>query len=507
MSRLLGIDAGTTAMKAVLYDEQGVSLASGIQEYSPLTHPNGIVETDPEVYWSSLKAVLKQLCSQLGTTTCEITALSISSQGESFITIDKYGRPLRNTIVWLDSRSQKEAAMIEQKFGAATVYRTTGSPEVNTTWASTKLLWMREHERHLFKKIHKILFIEDYLIYRMTGNFAANGALYCSSLLYDINRNTWWDDMLDFIGIRADQLPMLHPSGVKVGTVRRHIASELGFSNEPIVVSGGMDQACGCVGTGNITSGIVTENTGSSLNISVTTDVPVFDPKQRVPCQTHAISGKFIYLPWCATAGMVLKWFRDNLCPDQIRLAELQNANSYDLLTSGLEQVPAGSRGLLVLPHFSGALSPEMDSDARGVIYGLNLSTKREHITRAILESVAYMSRANIELIEEAGINVKDIILSGGAAKCGIWNQIKADVLGRPVKTKKNEESGCLGAAILAGLGANVFISIEEACAAIIKDDASYLPDKANKLVYEKYYDMYKQLYHSLRPIFKGKIS
>ncbi|MFC1677786.1 FGGY-family carbohydrate kinase [Planctomycetota bacterium] len=503
MSNLLGIDAGTTAMKAIVYDQQGLPLASGSQEYDLLTQAGGIVETDPEIYWSSLKSVLGQIFSQLDQKDREITALAISSQGESFITIDKEGTPLRNTIVWLDSRSQKEASLIEKEFGAEHIYHTTGSPEVDTTWASTKLLWMKRNEPELFRKIYKVLFVEDFLIYRLTGQFAANGALYCSSLLFDINKNIWWQEMLSFIGLSSAQLPELYPSGVEVATVKDSVADELGFSNKPIVVTGGMDQACGCIGTGNIACGIVTENTGSSLNISATIDKPVFDPLRRVPCQTHAISGKYIYLPWCTTAGMALKWFRDNFCEDQIKQAQQDGEDVYNILTRDVHKIPPGSEGLVVLPHLSGAMSPEMDGNARGVIFGLSLSTTRDHVVRAFLESIAYMSRTNIELLEETGIEVKEIILSGGASNSKIWNQIKADVLGKKVKTTKDQESCCLGAAILAGLGAGIFKSAEEACKSIITDDADYIPDKKATEVYHDYYDIYKQLYLSLKPSFK----
>lgn len=503
MYRLLGIDAGTTAMKAVLYNEGGVPLASGIKEYNLLTPSPEIVETDPEIYWVSLKYVLKQIFTQLKDKKTEITALAISSQGESFIAIDSEGKPLRNTIVWMDSRSRKEAVIIDREFGAENVYHKTGSPEVDPTWASTKLLWMKVNEPDLFKKIYKILLVEDYLIFRLTGNYAANGALYCSSLLYDINKDIWWEDMLRFIGITKEHLPALHRSGEKVGVVKKDAANELGFINDPAVVSGGMDQACGCIGTGNISPGIVTENTGSSLNISVTTNKPVFDPKRRVPCQTHAISGKYIYLPWCKTAGMALKWFRDKYCESQVKQAEIEGKDPYEILISGLNDINPGSEGLVILPHLTGALSPEMDIDARGVFFGLKLSTTRDHIVKAILESVAYMSRSNIELIEEAGIEVKEIILSGGASRSHIWNQIKADVLGKKVKTIKNQDSGCLGAAILAGVGSGVYTSIDEACKLIIKDDVIYYTDKNKKNLYDKYHDVYKNLYESVKPIFQ----
>ena len=503
MSYLLGIDAGTTAMKTVLYDKCGSLLAEGNSEYDLLTPRDGIVETDPEIYWTSLQTALRQMFSQLEEQYRDVTALAISSQGESFITIDSDGIPLRNTIVWLDTRSQEEAGIISSKFGDKKIYHTTGSPSVDPTWASTKLLWMRRNEPELFCRIYKILFIEDYLIYRLTGNFAANGSLYCSSLLYDINQNSWWKEMLEFLGIEEKQLPAIYPSGVKVGTVKHDVATSLGFSNQPLVVSGGMDQACGCVGTGNIASGVITENTGSSLNISVTTDKPVFDPEQRVPCQTHAINGKFIYLPWCTTAGMVLKWFKDNFCEVQITEAASEGTSVYKMLTESTRAIQPGSGGVVILPHLSGAMSPEMDPAARCVIYGLSLASKREHIVKAILESVAYMSRSNIAIIEEAGIDVHEIILSGGASKSHEWNQIKADVLGKKAKTIQNSESCCLGAAILAGIGSGIFETAEQACKMIIKYDHYYTPSEKNHNIYDKYYNIYRKLYSSLKPVFQ----
>ena len=501
-ARILGIDAGTSAMKAVLYDEEGIPVSSGMQEYNLITPSTEIVETKPDIYWGSLRSVLKQISSKLNEKNVKINALAISSQGESFITIDKGGRCLRNTIVWLDSRSKKEAKLIENEFGADNIYYNTGSPEVNTTWASTKLLWMRENEPDLFKRIYKILFIEDYLIYRLTGKFVANGALYCSSLLYCIVNNNWWDSMLDFIGISKSQLPDLYQSGVKVGEITKSAAKGLGVNEGIIVVSGGMDQACGCIGTRNIAPGTITENTGTSLNISATTDKPVFDSKRRVPCQTHAIKGKYMYLPWCKTAGIVFKWFRDNFCEEQIKKAKQEGKDSYDLLTNSAVNIPPGSDGVIMLPHLTGAMCPEMDENAKGIFYGLSLSTKRGHLIRSILESTSYMLRSNIELIEEAGIEVKSIITSGGTSNSDLWNQIKSDVLNKPIRTIKDKNSCCLGAAILAGVGSGIYNSIEKACDSIIEFDKEYKPINENKIVYGKYYNIYKELYSSLKSVF-----
>lgn len=504
---LLGIDAGTTALKAILYDSSGASRASASQEYSLLTGPRGIVELASETYWSALKSVIERILSEVGKDCGEVLALAISSQGESFVPIGRDGSPLRNTIVWLDSRSNEEVPIIEDEFGIESIYRTSGSPEVDTTWASTKLLWMRLNEPALFSKIHKVLFVEDYLIHRLTGRFAANGALWCSSLLYDIRANGWWEDMVRFVGLSIDQLPPLYPSGVGVAEVTEAAAKELGFSNTPLVVTGGMDQACGCIGTGNIAPGIVTENTGASLNIAVTLERPSFDSHRRVPCQTHALPGKYIYLPWCKTAGMLLKWFRDNFCEAQREQAKRQRRNVYELLTQRVTEIPPGSGGLVVLPHLAGAMSPEMDGNARGVIVGLDLSTTRDHVVRAILESVAYMLRANVELIEQSGIAVREIILSGGAAGNAVWNQIKTDVLGKATKTVGTKDSCCLGAAILAGLGSGVFSSAEEACRLTVADDENYTPDQSTHVLYDRYYDAYQEVYRRLRPLFQRDLA
>lgn len=501
--RILGIDAGTTALKVVLYDEKGNPIASDTNEYMLQTPSPEIVETDPDIYWKSLKISLKKISEKLNENPLRVNSLAISSQGESFVPVDREGVPLRNTIVWLDSRSKKEAEIIRKKFGSKAIYHTTGSPEVDPTWASTKILWIKNNEPDLFKKIFKILFVEDLLIYRLTGKFVANGTLYCSSLLFDIINYCWWQDMLDFIGLKIENLPELVKPGSLIGKISTEAASDLGITDNVDIIAGGMDQACGCIGTGNIYPGFITENTGSAINISITTDKPVFDPLQRVPCQVHILDNKYIYLPWNKTAGMLLKWFRDNFCEKQIEEADKEGLDSYEYLTRGAESISPGSNGLITIPHFAGAMSPEVNEDARGVIYGLNLSTDRNTIIRSILESVAFMLRTNIELIEESGIEIREIISSGGASNSRLWNQIKSDILGKKIKTIKNKDSCCLGAAIIAGVGSGHFKSIDSACRSIIASGEEYSPNLENKKIYDKYYDIYKELYKSLEPIYK----
>ena len=312
--------------------------------------------------------------------------------------------------------------------------------------------------------------------------------------------------MLDYVGIAPGQLSRIYPSGAEIAEVKSDVAEELGFVGRPVVVSGGMDQACGCLGSGNIAPGIVTENTGTSLNVSVTTDSPLLDPQRRVPCQTHVLPGKYIFLPWCSSGGMLLRWFRDYFSEGYLTRATVEQTDAYSLLTDAAASIPPGSDGLVILPHLSGAMSPEMDPNARGVIYGIHMATRREHIVRAIMESVAYLSRANIELVEKTGIGTERIILTGGASYSRLWNQIKADVLGKEVRTIKNKEACCLGAAILAGLATGVYDSVQDVTE-LIEDDEVYSPRSDYHNIYNQYYDIYQKLYKSLKPLFEQTAS
>lgn len=501
---LLGIDAGTTSLKAVLFDVNGKNISSAVHEYKLLTPDADLVELDAQTYWIACKESIRRIVQTGDVNPAEIKALAVSSQGESFVPVDGKGKPLRRAIVWLDNRSQKESGLIRKQFGADRVYHITGSPDVVPTWAATKIMWLRDNEPDIFRKVNKYLFVEDYLIYKLTGQFVAEGALYSSSLLFDINAGKWWGEMLDFIGIAPSQLPALMKSGKVVGELNPEAAEETGLCGKTVVVTGGMDQACGSIGSGNIEPGIVTEITGASLNICVTTTKPVFDPKMRIPCQYHAIPGKYICLPWCATAGMVLKWFRDEFCETEKRQALKKCSDAYELLAAQAETVKPGSEGLIMLPHLAGAMSPELDPKAKGVFYGISLSTTKAHFIRAIMESVAFMLKNNLTIIEELGIEVEEIRSLGGAAKSDLWNQIKADVTQKSLVTLNNPEAACLGAAILAGTATGIFVSIKEACKKMISVEKRFEPDLTNRKIYERTYGIYLKLYENLRELFQS---
>ena len=499
---LLGIDVGTTAVKAVLFDHAaGRELGTATVEYPLISSCPGGAEVAPETYFQAMKRAIADALKNSGTRDC--TALAISSQGETFILLDSRGRPLRDAIVWLDRRSAPECAEIEAEFSRETLYHTTGDPAVDPAWLGTKLRHLRKHEPEKLAAATHILLLEDYLVFRLTGECRGNGALWCSTLLYDICRRDYWPRMLDYLEIGRELLPVQQLSGWPVGPVRKAVAAELGFLASPLVVSGGMDQACSALGSGNFHPGAATNNTGTSFNLSVTADRPVFDRNFRLPCQLHVIDGAWLCVPWSGSGGILLRWFRDALVPEWAEKLRGEGSDFYSELTTEGEKSPPGANGVVVLPHLSGALCPELDADARGVIYGLSSGSTRGDVARAMLEAVSCMARSNLELLADAGVEVRELILTGGAAHSRLWNRITASITGIPARTLLQPEAGCLGAAMLAGIGTGCFQTPEEAAAAMTAVGEHFRPEPDIAAAGERTYRIYRKLYEQLRTLFK----
>lgn len=502
MGYLLGIDAGTTGLKAVLFDEGGDEIAIGRAEYSLYMPEADMAELDAEEYWNACKRAVSEILSTSKIDPKKIRAVAVSSQGETLIPVNREGRPLRRAIVWLDNRSKDESEIIRKQFGADTIFKVTGQPEVVPTWPATKILWLKRNEPRVFDKVYKYLLVEDFIVFKLTGIFVTEYSLVSSTLMFDISKEDWWEEMLNFIGINSGQLPKLMSSGEVVGNVTERASRETGLSSSTIVSTGALDQAAGAVGAGNIKPGIITETTGTVLALLATIENPICDPKRRIPCHHHAVPKKFFLIPWCPTAGIVLKWFRDEFGQYEMEAAEKMKVDAYDLLTLEASKVAAGSDGLLMLPYFMGAGPPEFDPHARGILFGLTLKHTKAHVVRAILESIAFMIRKNVELFEELGIPVKEIRSMGGASRSPLWNQIKADVTSKPIITLQTEEAASLGAAILAGVAYGAFKSIEEGCKTMVKLKRKYETRLEDKNVYEKLYKVYCNLYDHVRELF-----
>jgi len=496
----LGIDLGTTSVKCVLFDQEGVIVASGLCEYELLMPKPEFVEVEAETYWNALKGSLDVVLSKADAR--DILGIGVSSQGETFMALGKDHKPLGRAIVWLDNRAKEEACLIKDEFGMDDAYRITGQNDIVPTWTASKILWMKRNEPSLFERVKKYLLLEDYAIYRLTGKFVTEHSILSSSLLFDINRRRWWDDMLHFLGIGEDQLPEPMQSGVPVGNLTPEAAKDTGLSTRSIVSTGAYDQAANAIGAGNVEPGVITETTGAAMALVATTERVILDPLRRMPCHHHAVRGKYFLQPWCQTAGAILRWYRDNFGTPEVEAARRTGADPYDLMTAEASVIPPGSDGLILLPHFMGAASPESNPDAKGVLFGLTPYHGKGHFVRAIMEAVAYMLRRNVDLLEELGIEVREIRSTGGASKSALWNQIKADVLHRPILAVRGEEVAALGVAMLAGVATDAFASLEDAGRSMVTTKGRSTPSQAEGEAYDESYKRYVELYESVEELF-----
>lgn len=498
---LLAIDLGTTSVKCALYTTDGSAVAEANSEYLLDTPHRGWVEVHVDVYWNSICDCLAELWRHAGSEKGEVISLAISAQGETLVPVDAGGTPLRPAIVWLDNRADRESAELAERFPANELYARTGQPEMLSAWPAAKLLWIGRNEPDVAAHTARYLLIEDYLLHRMTGEYVTEGSLATSTCYWDFRTKVWWPEMLDAIGVATDQLPALVEPGAPIGTIRPGAAHELGLPAATLVCAGALDQACGAIGGGAITPGSFSENTGAAVAICATLDAPRLDPAGVVPVHYHGLPDTWMFHTFSA-GGIVFKWLRDQLCEPQIAQAEAAGRSSYDLLGDLAATVPPGADGLLMLPHLQGAMAPENNENARGVLLGLTLQHGRAHLVRALMEGIAFVIRRNVDAFRQAGVEISQIRALGGGSRSTVWKQIEADVTGLPVTTLQQPEAGALGAAILAGVGSGIWASPQEAVETTVKEARTFEPDPARREVYDTRFAQYVDAYEALVPQF-----
>ena len=497
---LLGIDLGTTALKAVVFNYKGQQIVEVGVEYDLINLPGDVVEEDPEIYWQSIKTALGKAAQK-----CDlknITGISFSTQGETLLFMDENGKPLRNAIVWMDNRAKDEALYLKEKFTDEVCYKICGQVGFDPCWPATKILWVREHEPEIFAKTKKFLLLEDYIIYRMTGKYVAECSLLTSTTYWDITTKKYWSEMLAVLGISEAQLPEVRESGEPVATLLPEIAKELGMSTDAMVCTGGLDQAAGAIGVGNVRSGLFSENIGAAMAICAICDKLTYDPQAAMPVHYFALPDTYMMHTF-TSGGMNLRWFRDAFCQLEMAVSELTGKSDYALLDAEALQAPAGCNGMVMMPHLSGAMAPDLNANAKGVFYGFSLSHTKAHFIRAIMEALGFILMRNLDALAEMGIHVDEIRSLGGGARSDAWNQIKADITGRKISTMKCKEAASLGAAIFAGKGIGVFDSVADACEGMVEVDKTFLPNPEHRAAYDQAYAKYKKLFKDLTEVFE----
>jgi xylulokinase len=494
MAYFLGIEAGTTKIKAALADDEQGFLASASADCAVPCDRDGRAEIAMEKYWRACRECLAAVARKSRKDLKNVAALSIASQGVTFVPVDRRGRPLRKGIVLYDHRAQHEASDLIDRFGEESLYQITGQPKISAMYEGAKLLWLRRHERRRFQNIHKILLVHDYLVYKLTGTFAAAASLLSSSLLFNVKKAKWWNGMLKYLGLSPDQLPEIYEHGQPVESVSRKASRETGLSTKTLVVAGALDQICGMTGMGNIAPGLISESTGTVLAVHTLSDAffPQMDCGILNFC--HLQGGRYALIGVCPTACSALDWLMKNLVGHGQATAARTQGDVEDLLFRKAENVPAGADGLLMLPHLAGRGSPRPNPQASGVFYGFRLHHRREHFVRALMEAIAYALRDNIELFRRQGLTIQEVRSFGGGARSRLWNQMKADITGLPVVTSRCPEPGCLGAAILAGIGAGVFQNLEAGCRRFVALRPAQDPRQTAREKYERFFREYREL-------------
>ncbi len=494
---ILSVDLGTTSIKQALIDGQGNIAAVSMREYALLTPRVSWVECAPETYWNAFKSGLAELLQTSGANAADIAALGISAQGETLFFMDEDNRPLRNAIVWMDNRAAAEAEEQRARFTDEVCYRTTGQVQFDPCWPAAKVMWVRKNEPEIFSKTRKILLIEDWLIYRLTGELVSEGSLLCSTLYWDINTKKYWPEMLDFIGIDESCLPRILEPGERVAPIRAEVAAELGLTTGTIVCTGALDQAAGAIGAGNIREGILSENIGAALAICAPMNSPRFDENRVMPLHYFGIKDMYM-LHTFTTGGMAIKWFRDMFCAQEAAVADAVGKSAYAIMDEEAAAIAPGSDGLVALPHLGGSMAPDVNPNAKGVFAGFTLKHTKAHFCRAIMESIGYIIRRNVEALGSMGLRFDELRSLGGGSKSPVWNQIKADIIGAPLVTTHSKEAACLGAAILAGTAVGIFPGVEEAVQAFVHEKHRFEPCAANRAAYDRAYAQYKRVFADL---------
>ncbi len=489
------LDLGTTGCRTYIFDLTGAIIASDYQEWQSFYPSPSFVEQDADVWWESIKKTIEIAIKKSGIDKTEIVSLSVTNQRETIVPVDKEGNPLHNALVWQDRRTIDQVEYIKNKIGIDKIYKTTGLT-IDPYFSATKILWFKDKKPEIYQKAHKFLLVSDFIIYKLTGKFCTDYSNASRTMLFDIKKLRYSDEIAADLEIDLDKMPETIESGVEIGEI---LTDDTLFDKKTLVVSGAGDQQAAALGVGVVSPGEIKCTTGTGSFILAYLAEPNFDPGKRVLCSCHAVPGTWVQEASIFTTGAVLRWFRDQVGNAECSIAETKGQDPYDIITTEAEKSPIGANGLLLIPHFVGSGAPHWNPLAKGIIFGLALGHERKDLYRAVLEGVAFEIRKNIEVFKELGIEPKELMLTGGGSRSDFWNQIYADVLGITCVRNIIEESASLGAAILAASGAGIFSDITKAAENLCKVDKKWLPNNDRHILYEKLYNFSYEMYEYIK--------
>jgi xylulokinase len=492
----LGIDVGTGGTRALVIDEGGRVISSATEEHQAFSSPQiGWAEQDPSDWWRACCVAVPKALEQGHLRGDQISCVGFSGQMHGAVLLDERDRIVRPALIWCDVRTEKQGRELTVQIGADRLIQLTCNPAL-ANFTLTKCLWVRENEPAHWSRVRSLMLPKDYVRFELTGERATDVADASGTLLLDVAHRRWSTEMLDLVQMNESILPALYESPEICGRISAAGAAATGLQVGTPVVAGAGDQAAGSVGMGVVSPGTVSATIGTSGVVLAATDGPALDPGGRLHTFCHAVPGRWMVMGVTQAAGLSLRWFRD-----QFGVGADNRVESYERLAIEGARATPGCDGLLWAPYLMGERTPYLDPSARGMLFGLTASHTRAHVIRAILEGVAFSLRDTFTIFREIKVPVRTIRLGGGGARSVLWRQIQADVYGQPVETVEAEEGAAYGAAILAGVGAKAWASVDTACQAVVRVAGSTNPNSEDSLVMEKAYAMFRRLYPAMNSI------
>jgi len=488
----LGIDVSTTSAKALLVDELGAVVGSASSELSLSTPQPLWSEQDPYEWWRATVQSIRQALIQAKVSGEAVHAVGLTGQMHGLVLLDAQKNVLRPAILWNDQRTSAECEEITRKVGFEHLLHLTGNKAL-TGFTAPKILWVRKHEPEIYARAAHILLPKDYVRLCLTDDYAVDKADGSGMMLFDLKQRDWSNELLETLEIPREWLPKTYEGQEITGEISQEAARQTGLKARTPVVAGGGDQAAQAVGVGAVTPGIVALTLGTSGVVFASTGEPFIENEGRLHAFCHAVPGIWHLMGVMLSAAGSLKWYRDILAPGVL----------FDDLLAPAQDIPAGSEGLFFLPYLTGERTPHPDPLARAAFVGLTIRHSRHHMTRAVLEGVAFGLRDNMELIRSAGLGeIRQVRVSGGGARSPLWRQILSDVMAVELVTVNTTEGAAYGAALLAGVGAGSWRTVAESCQATVNTVERTQPQPWAVKQYEQAYQLYRQLYPALKPTF-----
>lgn len=451
---IISLDVGTSSMRAIVYDENGQKKAEKYHEYHAEFPAPGYVEQNPDTWKEAAIDCLKSISEYFSNISPD--AIAVTSQRSSLIPMDKSGLPLYNSIMWQDKRTIPHCEWLIKEYTLESLYRKTGL-RTNPYFVLPKILWLTENERSIFNKSHKLIGVQDLIIHFLTGEYKTDHSQGCRTLLMNIENFKWDKELLDIANISEERLPELLPPGSVAGGLVDDIARNVNLpSGIPVIMCGG-DQQNAAVALGVLKPGVAEANTGTGSFVISAVDNPTFDKNARVLCQASAIAGQWIMEAGIFNTGAIYRWFKEQFYPE-LRDVELP----YDIMNQYAEQVPPGSKGVIMLPHFEGSAAPYWNPKAKGMFFNLSLGTGRAELTRSILEGISIEIYDNIRLMEQLTCPIDTVSVAGGMVRSDLFCSIQSSVFNKKVARYKNKEASSLGAAMIAAVTLGCYKDIYE---------------------------------------------